>query len=125
MPYNYFGLEIYRTEAQQALPPGTHQVRAEFTYEGGGVGKGGIVTLFYDGQEVGRGRIPHTQPLVFSAEESTDIGYESGSLVIPDYPARSGHFTGTIHWVHLDTGQDNFNHLIKPEERLRVAMTRQ
>jgi hypothetical protein len=123
--YNYFGLEIYRTEAQQPLRPGTHQVRAEFTYDGGGVGKGGIVTLFYDDQEVGRGRIPHTQPLVFSAEESTDIGYESGSLVIPDYPARSGHFTGTIHWVQLDTGKDNFNHMIKPEERLRVAMTRQ
>jgi arylsulfatase len=123
--YNYFGLEIYKTEAQQALPSGTHQLRAEFTYEGGGVGKGGTVALFYDNQEVGRGRIPRTQPLIFSAEESTDIGYESGSLVTPDYATRNGQFTGRINWVRLDVGRDNFNHLIKPEERLHMVMTRQ
>lgn len=123
--YNYFGLEIYRVRAQQPIPAGTHQVRAEFAYDGGGVGKGGTLTLYYDGQEVGQGRIPHTQPLIFSAEESTDIGYESGSLVIPDYPAHNGHFTDTIHWVQLDVGQDNFSHLVTPEDRLRVMMARQ
>lgn len=123
--YNYFGLNIYRAQAQQPLPAGTHQVRAEFAYDGGGVGKGGTLTLYYDGQEVGRDRIPQTQPLIFSAEESIDIGYESGSLVIPDYPAHNGHFTETIHWVQLDIGQDNFSHLIEPEDRLRVVMTRQ
>jgi hypothetical protein len=74
--------------------------------------------LFYDGQEVGRDRILRTQPLIFSAEESTDIGYESGPLVIPDYPAHNGHITGQIHWVQLDTGQDSCNHLIKPEDSL-------
>jgi arylsulfatase len=123
--YNYFGLEIYRTQAQQPIPAGTHQMRLEFTYDGGGVGQGGAVTLYYDGQEVGRGRIPRTQPLLFSAEESTDIGHESGSLVVPDYPAHNGRFTGKIHWVQLDVGQDNFNHLIKPEDRLHMVMTRQ
>jgi arylsulfatase len=123
--YNYFGLNIYRVQAQQPLPAGTHQVRAEFAYDGGGLGKGGTLTLYYDGQEVGRDRIPQTQPLIFSAEESTDIGYESGSLVVPDYPVRNGHFTGTVHWVQLDVGKDNFSHLITPEDRLRVAMTRQ
>jgi arylsulfatase len=123
--YNYLGLEMYRTQAQQPLPAGTHQVRAEFAYEGGGVGKGGTLTLRYDGQEVGRGHIPRTQPLIFSAEESTDIGYETGSLVVPDYPANNGHFSGTIHWVQLDVGQDNFNHLITPEDRLHMVMTRQ
>jgi arylsulfatase len=123
--YNYFGLEIYRVEAQQPIPAGTHQVRAEFAYEGGGLGKGGTLTLYYDGQEVGRGNIPRTQPLIFSAEESTDIGYESGSHVVPDYSAPNGRFSGTIHWVQLDVGKDNFNHLIKPEERLHMVMTRQ
>jgi arylsulfatase len=123
--YNYFGLNIYRVQAQQPIPAGTHQVRAEFAYEGGGVGKGGALTLYHDGQEVGRDRIPHTQPLLFSAEESTDIGHESGSLVVPDYPAHNGRFTEKISWVRLDVGQDNFDHLIEPEERLRVVMTRQ
>ena len=123
--YNYFGLESHRVEAEQPLAAGTHQVRAEFTYDGGGLGKGGTITLYYDGQDVGRGRIPHTQPLAFSAEETTDVGYESGSFVTTDYPAHNGHFTGKIHWVQLDIGKDNFNHLIKPEERVRMAMTRQ
>jgi arylsulfatase len=123
--YNYFGLESYRTEAEQALPPGTRQVRAEFAYDGGGLGKGGAVTLYYDGQGVGSGRIEHTQPLAFSAEETTDVGYESGSFVTTDYPAHNGRFTGKIHWVQLDVGKDSFNHLIKPEERVRMAMTRQ
>ena len=123
--YNYFGLEIHRTQAQQPIPAGTHQVRAEFAYEGGGLGKGGTLTLYYDRQEVGQGHIPRTQPLIFSAEESTDIGYESGSLVTTDYPAHNGHFTGKIHWVQLDRGKDNFSHLIKPEDRLRMVMTRQ
>jgi arylsulfatase len=123
--YNYFGLDIYRIEAQQALPAGTHQLRAQFAYDGGGVGKGGNVTLYYDGREVGRGRIPKTQPLAFSAEETTDIGYESGSLVTSDYPAHNGHFNGKIHRVQIDAGKDRFSHLIKPEERVRLVMTRQ
>jgi len=123
--YNYFGLESYRTQAEQVLPAGTHQLRAEFAYDGGGLGKGGAVTLYYDGQGVGSGRIEHTQPLAFSAEETTDVGYESGSFVTADYPAHDGHFTGTIRWVQIDVGKDNFSHLIKPEERLRAAMTRQ
>ena len=122
--YNYFGLESFRTQAEVPLPPGKHQVRMEFAYEGGGVGKGGTVTLYYDGKGVGRGRVPRTQPLAFSAEESTDIGHESGSLVSSDYAGRDA-FTGKIEWVQIDIGKDNFSHQIKPEDRLRVVMTRQ
>jgi arylsulfatase A-like enzyme/uncharacterized protein YcnI len=122
--YNYFGLEISKTQAEVPITAGKHQIRAEFAYDGGGVAKGGTVTLYYDGKGVGRGRIPHTQPLAFSAEETTDVGHESGSLVTTDYPERND-FTGRIHWVQLDVGKDNFSHLIKPEDRLRVVMTRQ
>jgi arylsulfatase len=122
--YNYFGLETFRTEAEVPIAAGTHQVRVEFAYDGGGVGKGGTVTLYYDGNGVGRGNIAHTQPLAFSAEETTDVGHESGSLVTGDYAERN-RFTGRIHWVQVDVGKDNFNHLIKPEDRLRVVMTRQ
>ena len=35
------------------IPAGTHQVRMEFAYDGGGLAKGGDVTLYYDGD---RGR---------------------------------------------------------------------
>jgi arylsulfatase len=123
--YNWFGLERYRTQAQQPIPTGEHQVRAEFAYDGGGLGKGGTLTLYCDGREVGRGRIEHTQPVAFSAEEAVDIGCETGSRVTDDLPARNGQFNGRIHWVQLDVGKDNQSHLIKPEDRLRVVMARQ
>ena len=57
----------------------------EFAYDGGGLAKGGDVTLYYDGTAVGTGRVGATQPMVFSADETTDIGYESGTTVTPDY----------------------------------------
>ena len=53
----------------------------EFAYEGGGLAKGGAVTLYYDGNKVGEGQVPFTQPMIFSADETTDVGYESGSAV--------------------------------------------
>ena len=107
------------------MPAGTHQVRMEFAYDGGGLAKGGTVTLYTDGTPVGSGRVEVTQPMIFSADETTDIGYESGTTVSPDYTAHGSRFSGRIHWVQLDTGSDDNDHFISPEERLRVAMARQ
>ena len=123
--YNVLGIHEFSTHAEEAIPPGSHQVRMEFAYDGGGLAKGGDVTLFYDGSAVGNGRVEMTQPMVFSADETTDIGYESGTTVSPDYTAKSSRFTGTISWVQLDVGTDDHDHYIDPEERLRVALARQ
>jgi len=123
--YNVLGIHEFPTEAAEPIPQGTHQVRMEFAYDGGGLGKGGNVTLYYDGKEVGKGRVAATQALVFSADETTDIGYESGTPVSPDYTSKDSKFTGKIHWVQLDVGVDDHDHLIDPDERLRVAMARQ
>ena len=97
----------------------------EFAYDGGGLAKGGGVTLYHDGNAVGTGRVEHTQPMIFSADETTDIGYESGTTVSADYDSHGSRFTGKIHWVQLDVGKDDHDHFIDPEERLRVAMARQ
>ena len=97
----------------------------EFDYDGGGLAKGGDVTLYYDGQHVGSGRVEHTQPMIFSADETTDIGQETGTTVTPDYTAPTSRFTGKINWVQLDAGTDDNDHFIDPEERLRIAMARQ
>jgi arylsulfatase len=123
--YNVLGIHEYVTEATAPLTAGKHQVRMEFAYDGGGLGKGGDVTLFYDGQEVGKGRVEATQALIFSADETTDIGYESGTPVTPDYTTHGSRFNGKLHWVQLDVGVDDHDHFIDPEERLRVAMARQ
>ena len=123
--YNVLGIQEFIAEADAPLPAGTHQVRMEFAYDGGGLGKGGDVSLFYDGTEAGKGRAEATQPIIFSADETTDIGYESGTTVTSDYPAQTNRFTGKIHWVQLDVGTDDNDHFIDPEERLRIAMARQ
>ncbi len=123
--YNVLGIHEFATEAETSIPSGTHQVRMEFAYDGGGLAKGGDVTLYYDGTAVGTGRVGATQPMIFSADETTDIGYESGTTVTPDYTAHTSRFTGKIHWVQLDVGVDDHDHFIDPEERFRIAMARQ
>jgi arylsulfatase len=123
--YNVLGIHEFATEADAPIPAGKHQVRMEFAYDGGGLAKGGDVTLYYDGTAVGTGRVGATQPMIFSADETTDIGYESGTTVTPDYTAHTSRFTGKIHWVQLDVGVDDHDHFIDPEERFRIAMARQ
>ena len=123
--YNVLGIQHFTIAADRPIPEGTHQVRMEFAYDGGGLAKGGDVTLYYDGEAVGTGRVGATQPLIFSADETTDIGYESGTPVSPDYTPQSSRFTGKINWVQIDAGTDDNDHFIDPDERLRVAMARQ
>ena len=123
--YNVLGIHEYATAADTAIPAGTHQVRMEFAYDGGGLAKGGDVTLYYDGNAVGTGRVENTQPMIFSGDETTDIGQETGTTVSPDYTARDSRFTGKINWVQIDLGTDDHDHFINPEERLRLAMARQ
>jgi arylsulfatase len=123
--YNLFGLHMFKTEAGAPLPAGKHQVRMEFAYAGGGLAKGGDVTLYVDGQNVGEGQVPATQPMMFSGDETCDVGNETGSSVSDDYTAETSEFNGTINWVQLDQGADDHDHLITPEQRLAVAMARQ
>ena len=125
--YNLLGLQRFKIEADAAIPPGTHQVRMEFDYDGGGPAKGGTVTLYLDGDKTGEGRVEGTVPLIFSADETADVGRDTASPVSDDYDGESSVFTGEVNWVQIDLGEDaeDADHLITPEERLRVAMARQ
>jgi hypothetical protein len=125
--YNFFGLQQTYVEGGGAIPPGRHQVRMEFAYDGGGVARGGTVSLYVDGARAGEGHVERTEPFGFG-EESFDLGHEAGSPVTTDYGSNGGSvFSGKVHWVELDAGvaADDHNHLISPEERLRVAMAKQ
>jgi arylsulfatase len=124
--YNFFGLERYKIAGDAALSPGEHQVRMEFAYDGGGVGKGGDVSLYVDGSKVGEGRVEHTVPMMFSADETTDVGRDSATPVSDDHGPDNA-FTGRVLWVQLDVDEaaEDLDHLISPEERLRLAMARQ
>lgn len=125
--YNVLGIKSFEIVAVEPIPTGTSQVRIEFGYDGGGMGRGGDVTLYYDGREVGSGRVEQTQGFIFSADETTDVGYESGTTVSPDYTHHTSRFSGRIEWVRIDLGEDarDADHYIDPEERFRVAMARQ
>ena len=105
--------------------PGHHQVRMEFKYDGGGLAKGGDVTLYVDGKQVGKGRVERTVPMAFSADETCDVGKEAGSPVSPDYGPTGNEFSGEVNWVQIDLEKDDHDHLISPEERFSVAMARQ
>jgi arylsulfatase len=47
--YNVCGALYFHVTSDTPVPPGTHQVRMEFAYDGGGYGKGGDVVLYLDG----------------------------------------------------------------------------
>ncbi len=123
--YNFFGIQYFIIAADEPLPAGKHQVRMEFRYDGGGLAKGGNVTLYHDGSPVGSGRVELTVPMGFSADEACDVGCDTGSPASPDYGPSGNRFTGTIDWVQIDIGEDSHDHLITPEDRLKLAMGKQ
>jgi arylsulfatase A-like enzyme len=123
--YNFFGIQQFIVTADKPIPAGHHQVRMEFAYDGGGLAKGGTVTLYYDGEAEGSGRVDITQPLAYSADEACDVGADTGSPASPDYRPTGNKFTGEIAWVQIDIGDDGHDHLIKPKDRLNIAVAKQ
>ena len=123
--YNYAGLQSFTIYGDRKIPAGESQVRAEFEYDGGGLGKGATVSLYVDGKKCGEGRVEVTVPLLFSADETCDVGMESGTPVSTDYSARGNEFTGSVKWIQLDIGKVDDDHFVSAEERYRIAMVRQ
>jgi arylsulfatase len=125
--YNLFGLHMFKIYGQEPVAAGEHQIRMEFSYDGGGLAKGGSVSLYVDGDKAGEGRVDGTEPMIFSADETTDVGTDGGTPVSDDYGPKDSRFTGRIRWVQLDIDEaaEDLDHLITPEERLRIAMARQ
>jgi arylsulfatase len=125
--YNLFGVQRFTIEGDTPIPAGEHQIRMEFAYDGGGLGKGGTVTVYLDGEPVGTGRVDRTTPMVFSSDDKTDVGTDSGGLVTHDYEPGDPAFNGQIEWVQIDLADDanDADHLISPEERWQIAMARQ
>ncbi|RUU44600.1 arylsulfatase [Mesorhizobium sp. M6A.T.Ce.TU.002.03.1.1] len=125
--YNLIGVKHFFAESKERIPQGSHQVRMEFAYAGGGLGKGGVVTLFVDGMQVGEGKVEATAAMVFSADDGTDVGCDTGAPVSPDYGPQDNEFNGTVRGIQLAIGDDanHPDHQVSPEEALRVAMARQ
>jgi hypothetical protein len=125
--YNFLGIQQFNVESASALPAGEHQVRMEFAYDGGGLGKGGTASLFVDGKKVGEGKIPATAAMVFSADDGCDVGVDTGSPVSPDYGSRGNEFSGQVKGVQLAIADAAVSpdHLVSAQEAIRIAMARQ
>ncbi|WP_137843374.1 arylsulfatase [Microbacterium sp. 2FI] len=95
----------YTITGADRIPAGDHEVVLDFRYDGGAPGSGGEAAILVDGVEVARGRIEQTVPVRISADETLDIGEDSGTPVVRDYdvPFR---FTGTLHKIVIDTAPD-------------------
>jgi hypothetical protein len=83
--YNTVGVYRYMIAAPDRLPPGNHTILVDFTYDGAGLGKAGTAKLMVDGQQVAQGRIERTIPFRISADETLDIGEDTGTPVSEDY----------------------------------------
>jgi arylsulfatase A-like enzyme len=125
--YNLFGLQRFKVLGTDPLSAGQHQVRVEFAYDGGGLGKGGTASLYADGAKVGETRIEATVPMLFSGDETLDLGSDSGTPVSDDLTANELGFNGRVRWVEIDLGDDaeDADHLITSDELLKIAMARQ
>jgi arylsulfatase A-like enzyme len=125
--YNLGGVQYFFVESSVPLSPGEHQARMEFAYAGGGLGKGGKVSLYIDGKNVGEGEIPMTQALVFSADDGLDVGMDSGSPVSPDYGSRGNEFNGEVKGAEIAIAEaaESVDHMVQPEDAIRIAMARQ
>ncbi|RKX35817.1 MAG: arylsulfatase [Verrucomicrobia bacterium] len=102
--YNFLGLERYTVASPDAIPAGAATVVLDFAYDGGGFGKGGLATLSFNGETVAEGRIEKTQPLIFSADETADVGLDNQTPVAEDIGIGRDEtrFTGKIRKITLE-----------------------
>ena len=98
---NFLNQSLTRVTSSAPLPAGPVKLRAEFAYDGGGLGKGGALSLFVNGQKVGEGRMERTQAITLGLGGALDIGEDTGSAVDEAYtpPFRFG---GVIRQVTVD-----------------------
>ena len=101
--YNFLGLERFTVASKSRIPAGDATIVMDFVYDGGGAGKGGKVTLSVNGKTVAEGRIEKTQPLIFSADETADVGLDNQTPVAEGIGIGRDEtrFTGEIHKITL------------------------
>jgi hypothetical protein len=100
--YNFLGLNQYTVSSPEALPAGKSTVVFDFAYDGGGLGKGGTGTLTVNGRKVAEGRIDRTQPRIFSADETADVGMDDATPVVAGLgEGPKTRFTGKIEKVTI------------------------
>ena len=85
------------------------------------------MTLYTDGKKVGEGSVAATAAMIFSADDGCDVGEDCGGSVSEDYVPRQNAFNGRVKGVQIAIADaaENSDHLVSPEEAVRIAMARQ
>ena len=101
--YNWFGLKSYTVTSPKAIDKDKAEIKLVFDYDGGGTGKGGLAKLFVDGEKVAEGRVEKTQPAVYSADETADVGVDEATPVADKVfrNAEDSEFTGRVNKVTI------------------------
>ncbi|MGI9533385.1 MAG: arylsulfatase [Thermodesulfobacteriota bacterium] len=102
--YNWFGLDSYTVTSSKAIPKGSAEVKLDFVYEGGEKpGKGGVATIYVNGEKVAEGRIEKTIPSVFSADETADVAKDDATQVANSVfkNSKDSEFTGHVKKVEI------------------------
>jgi arylsulfatase A-like enzyme len=98
--YNWFGLDSYTVQAPKPVQGKDASIKLDFEYDGDGFGKGGVATIFVNDKKVAEGRIEKTEPNVFSADETADVGMDEGTVVVPLFTSiEDSKFTGHVKTV--------------------------
>ena len=106
--YNYFGLESYTITSPTKLTKENAVIKLDFVYDGKGTGKGGLATLYIDGEKVAEGRIEKTEPAVFSADETADVGKDDATQVANKVfkDVEDSEFTGYVNQVVISIPEE-------------------
>jgi len=116
--YNLAGVRRFTISGNERLAPGRHVVLADFKYDGGGLGKGGTVTISVDGKEVAKGRVEQTYAFRVSLDETLDIGEDTGTPVSEDYRVPFN-FSGKLNRVLIQLSDSPLT--AADEEQIRRA----
>ena len=99
--YNFLSIDRPTFVADDPLPKGKTQLVVDFAYDGGGMGKGGTITMAANGKTIARGRLERTMPIQLSLGEGLDIGMDIGSPIDFTYPLPF-RFMGKIEKVEIN-----------------------
>jgi hypothetical protein len=102
--YNLVGADRTSVSSKDQLPPGKHSIVVTFKYDGGGIGKGGLAALSVDGKKVAEQKLARTIPFRVSADETFDVGEDTGTPVSEDYHVPFK-FTGILNKVVINLGE--------------------
>jgi arylsulfatase A-like enzyme len=116
--YNLAGVQRFTVAGKEKLAPGKHVVLVDFKYDGGGIGKGGTVTINVDEKPVAKGRVDRTYAFRVSLDETLDIGEDTGTPVSEDYRVPFK-FTGKLNRVLIRLGDEKLS--AEDEEQIRRA----